>query len=67
MLTQQNEPETSWLDAPFEQWVVETPADLAAKASAARSERPGADRPLPRVRSAYSRVRTLEDADATGD
>jgi hypothetical protein len=24
--------ETSWLDAPFEQWVIETPAGLAAKA-----------------------------------
>jgi hypothetical protein len=62
----QNESETSWLDAPFEQWFVETPADLAAKASAARSERPGADRSLPRVRSGYSRVRALADAVATG-
>jgi hypothetical protein len=24
--------ETSWLDAPFEQWLIETPADLARKA-----------------------------------
>jgi hypothetical protein len=67
MRTQQNEPETSWLDSPFEQWIVETPADLAAKASAAKSERPSVDRSLPRVRSGYSQVRTLADADATGD
>jgi hypothetical protein len=25
--------ESSWLDTPFEQWIVETPADLAAKAA----------------------------------
>jgi hypothetical protein len=67
MRTQQNEPETSWLDAPFEQWVIETPAGLAAKVSATQSERPGAEGALPHVTSEYSRVRILADADATGD
>ena len=32
MLTEPPSQEPSWLDEPFEQWLIETPADLAAKA-----------------------------------
>jgi hypothetical protein len=65
--------ETSWLDEPFEQWFVETPADPAAEEAtaeaAARERDSGCTRTaataaapaLPRLPSGYSRSRALAD------
>ncbi len=36
--------ETSWLDSPYEQWVIETPADLAARAARTPAQGNGAAR-----------------------